>query len=203
MKDLQTRQTILRSDSTGDLYPVFPTSNKLTSGHSALFSTSSNTWHRRLAHLSNQSMSSLISSKFLSCNKHDLSHVCDACQIGKQIKLPFSLVTAPFQIIHSDLWTSPVQSLSGIRYYVLFLDQFSHFLWVYPIRSKAEVFSKFHLFFKYVENQFKTKVQTLQCDNGTEYNNSKFHNFFAEQGITFRFSCPYTSQQNGRSERMI
>ena len=77
------------------------------------------------------------------------------------------------------------------------------FLWVYPLNSKEEVFSTFHLFFKYVETHFKTKIQSLQCDNGTEYNNSKFHNFFAEQGINFRFSCPYTSQQNGRSERMI
>lgn len=27
--------------------------------------------------------------------------------------------------------------------------------------------------------------------------------FFAEKGTTFRFSCPHTSQQNGKSERMI
>ncbi|AAG12527.1 Hypothetical Protein [Arabidopsis thaliana] len=36
-----------------------------------------------------------------------------------------------------------------------------------------------------------------------KYNNSQFHDFFAKHGIRFCFSCPYTSQQNGRSERMI
>lgn len=86
---------------------------------------------------------------------------------------------------------------------MLFLDQFSHFLWVYPLRSKADVFDKFYQFFSYVNTQFNKKIKALQCDNGTEYNNTRFHEFFAAQGISFRFSCPYTSQQNGRSERMI
>ena len=207
VKDLRTQRTILRSNSTGDLYPVFSSKNKLTPGHSAFLSTSANTWHRRLAHSSNQTLSSLISSNNLLCNKHDLSSVCDACQIGKQIKLPFSnsdtTVTAPFEIIHSDVWTSPVLSLSGMKYYVLFLDQFTHFLWVFPIRSKEDVYSKFLLFSNYVETHFNSKIKNLQCDNGTEYNNSKFHTLFAQKGIDFRFSCPYTSQQNGRSERMI
>ena len=101
------------------------------------------------------------------------------------------------------MWTSPVPSLSGIRYYVLFLDQFSHFLWVYPLRKKSEVFSKFLNFHSYVKNRFNANIKSLQCDNGGEYNNSMFHEFLAEQGITFRFSCPYTSQQNGKSEHMI
>ncbi|KAJ9563189.1 hypothetical protein OSB04_008349 [Centaurea solstitialis] len=36
-----------------------------------------------------------------------------------------------------------------------------------------------------------------------EYNNKQFHDFFASNGIQFRFSCPHTSQQNGKSERML
>lgn len=86
---------------------------------------------------------------------------------------------------------------------MLFLDQYTHFLWVYPLRSKDQVFSKFKEFSSYVNTQFSTTIKVLQCDNGSEFNNSHFHNFFASQGTTFRFSCPYTSQQNGRSERMI
>ncbi|KAI3746178.1 hypothetical protein L6452_08601 [Arctium lappa] len=30
-----------------------------------------------------------------------------------------------------------------------------------------------------------------------------FHDHFSSHGITFRFSCPHTSQQNGKSKRMI
>ncbi|VFQ80258.1 unnamed protein product, partial [Cuscuta campestris] len=41
------------------------------------------------------------------------------------------------------------------------------------------------------------------CDNGTEYRNTPLATFFESLGILFRFSCPYTSQQNGRAERTI
>ena len=42
----------------------------------------------------------------------------------------------------------------------------------------------------------------FQCDNGTEYSNSSFWDFFRTNGIHFHFSCPYTSQQNGKAERL-
>lgn len=160
-------------------------------------------WHTPVTKHSNL----LFLLKLFLCNKHDLSRLCSACQFGKQIKLPFvesnTSVDHPFDIIHSDLWTSPIQSASGIKYYVLFLDHHSHFLWVYPMRYKHETFSKFLHFANYVKTQFGKEIKSFQCDNGGEFDNSQFHDFFAEKGITFRFSCPHTSQQNGKSERMI
>ena len=36
-----------------------------------------------------------------------------------------------------------------------------------------------------------------------EYDNTRFHDLFHQNGIHFRFSCPRTSQQNGKSERML
>ena len=36
-----------------------------------------------------------------------------------------------------------------------------------------------------------------------EFDNTTFHQFFTNRGITFRFSCPQTSSQNGKSERKI
>ena len=157
--------------------------------HTTLFVTSESPsiWHRRLAHTNNHTLNSLISSGLLSCNKDKFLPCCNACQIGKHIKLPFhkSLTQSnkPFEIIHSDVWTSPVHSLSGCRYYVLFLDDFSHYLWVYPLRRKSDVFSKFLHFSAYVRNQFKTSIKTFQCDNGGEYDNSYFHDHFSHHGI--------------------
>lgn len=61
--------------------------------------------------------------------------------------LPFkgsdTIATFPFQIVHSDVWTSPINSNYGFKYYVLFLDQYSHFLWVYLLKAKYDVYSKF------------------------------------------------------------
>ncbi|KAJ9536095.1 hypothetical protein OSB04_un000733 [Centaurea solstitialis] len=46
-------------------------------------------------------------------------------------------------------------------------------------------------------------IQLFQCDNGREFNNQPFLDFLKTHGIKIRFSCPYTSQQNGKAERTI
>ncbi|GJZ52281.1 ribonuclease H-like domain-containing protein [Tanacetum coccineum] len=130
-----------------------------------------------------------------------------ACQLGKHVKLPFhssdSIVTKCFDIIHSDLWTSPIVSSSGFKYYVLFLDHFSHYVWIYPLKHKSDMFGKFLHFRAYVKNQFKSEIKSFQCDHGGEFDNKQLHTLFSNNGIQFRFSCPKTSQQNGKAERMI
>ncbi|GJW54925.1 ribonuclease H-like domain-containing protein [Tanacetum coccineum] len=139
VKDYLTRHILLRCDSSGDLYPV----TKPSTSPIAFLSTSASTWHQRLGHPGDQVLRSLVSSRFISCNKEKTSHICHACQLGKHVKLPFhssdSIVEHRFDIIHSDLWTSPIISSSGFKYYVLFLDHFSHYLWIYPLRSKSDM----------------------------------------------------------------
>lgn len=121
--------------------------------------------------------------------------------MGKHVKLPFSLsnsiTLSPFELVHSDVWTSPVTSISGIKYYVIFLDDYSHYLWVYPLRVKAEVFSKFVHFRAIVLNQFHFDIKTIQCDNGGEYRSKQFQQLCDTNGIHMRFSCPHIYQQNG------
>jgi hypothetical protein len=51
--------------------------------------------------------------------------------------------------------------------------------------------------------QFQARLQAIQCDNGREFDNSLLHTFAKNHGIALRFSCPYTSQQNGKAERII
>lgn len=57
------------------------------------------------------------------CNKEHESHFCYSCQIGKRVKLPFydttSTNTSAFDIIHAVLWTSPICSSSGHKYYLV------------------------------------------------------------------------------------
>ncbi|GJR23988.1 ribonuclease H-like domain-containing protein [Tanacetum coccineum] len=107
------------------------------------------------------------------------------------------------EIVHSDSWTSPIVSSGGFKYYVLFLDHYSHYLWIYPLRAKSEMFQKFLHFRSYVNNQFKSDISAFQCDHGGEFDNNNLLNLFSQNGIQMRFSCPKTSQQNGKSERMI
>ncbi|GJX75456.1 ribonuclease H-like domain-containing protein [Tanacetum coccineum] len=127
VKDFITRQVLLCCDSTGDLYPVTKPS---TIPHA--FLTSQYTWHQRLRHPGSEVLRRLVSSDSISCNKEKLHVLCHACQLGKHVKLPFvsssSYVTSCFDIVHSNLWTSPIPSLSGFQYYVLFLDHYSQYV---------------------------------------------------------------------------
>ncbi|GJR11273.1 ribonuclease H-like domain-containing protein [Tanacetum coccineum] len=108
MNDFLTLHILLRSDSSGDLYPV----TKLSPSPTAFLSTSASTWHQCLCHPSDEVLRSFISRQFISCNKENSTHICHACQLGKHVKLPFhnldSIVEHCFDIIHSDLWTSPI-----------------------------------------------------------------------------------------------
>lgn len=119
VKDFLTRRVLLRCDSTGDLYPVTKPSPIRQA-----YLTSQYTWHQRLGHPGSEVLRRLVSSDSISCTKDKLPVLCHACQLGKHVKLPFvsssTSVTSSFDIVHSDLWTSPIPSLSGFKYYVFF-----------------------------------------------------------------------------------
>lgn len=80
------------------------------------------------------------------------------------------------------------------------ITRISFGLFRYPI---SQVFSIFCGFKQFVQNQFELNIKSLQCDNGREFDNARMHEFCKTNGISFRFSCPYTSSQNGKSERKI
>jgi hypothetical protein len=54
-----------------------------------------------------------------------------------------------------------------------------------------------------VSTQFGLTIKVVQCDNDREFDNSASRDFFLSHGIQLRMSCPYTSPQNGKAERMI
>ncbi len=71
--------------------------------------------------------------------------VCETCQLGKQVRHPFSAQTThvnskPLEMIHSDVWTMKIESIGGCRYYVSFIDDHTRKVWVYFIKHKGEVF---------------------------------------------------------------
>nr|XP_040258548.1 mucin-7-like [Aegilops tauschii subsp. strangulata] len=58
-------------------------------------------------------------------------------------------------------------------------------------------------FYSYVTTQFGRLILALQTDNGKEFDNVALRTLLASHGTTFRLTCPYTSQQNGRAERIL
>jgi transposase InsO family protein len=117
--------------------------------------------------------------------------------------LPFSSsetpIYFPFQLVHSDVWTSPVYSHTSYKYYVVLIDAFTHYIWTFPIRNKSDVQDIIRSFFSYVHTQFRLPILTLQTDNGREFDTTAMRAFLSAHGTSF---C-YTSQQNGKAERIL
>jgi hypothetical protein len=130
---------------------------------------------------------------------------CDACEYAKHTRTSYVSKgirsISPFVLVHSDVWTCPVVSISGAKYFVTFIDCYSRMTWIYLMRHKDEVFPCFKKFYALVQNQFNVQIQAIRTDNGTEYVNKIFGAFMSEQGILHQTSCPDTPQQNGVAER--
>jgi histone deacetylase 1/2 len=200
VKDLDTRAIILRGRWCGGLYALdAPAVKQVLSALKA----SSSQWHARLGHPSSQIVQHVLSRHELPSVSNKDKLVCDACQQGKSHQLPFSLsqhvITAPLELIYSDVWGPAQTSVSGHNYYVSFVDAYSRFTWLYLIKRKSDVFNVFLQFQSHVERLLKNKIVHVQSDWGGEY--IKLDAFFQKVGISHRVSCPHTHQQNGSAER--
>uniref|UniRef100_A0A2N9J0X6 Integrase catalytic domain-containing protein n=1 Tax=Fagus sylvatica TaxID=28930 RepID=A0A2N9J0X6_FAGSY len=162
-------------------------------------------WHLRLGHVSVQKLRSLVSSGFLGQVKHD-SVDCVSCQLAKQPALSFtnsdSSSHASFDLIHSDIWgPSPTATIGGSKYFVIFVDDFSRYTWIYLMHNRSELAQIYRTFAQMISIQFSKTIKIFHTDNAMEYRDSQFLDFIHTQGTIIQRSCAGTSQQNGRAER--
>ena len=160
-------------------------------------------WHGRLGHPAFPVLKSILDKLKFNSGYHSQHTVCNACQLNKSHKQPFlkSTLTSqrPLQLIYSDVWTSPIYSIAGFKYYVIFVDHFSKYTWFYPLKKKSDVKPIFIRFKAIVENFLKLSIVTLYTDNGGEYMALK--DFLAVNGISHLTSPPHTPEHNGFAER--
>lgn len=126
--------------------------------------------------------------------------------MAKSCKLPFistlNLSMFPLEKIHCDLWgPAPVNSCQNFKYYACFVDDFSRYTWLYPLKRKSDLFQCFVRFQKEVENQFDRKIKVFQSDGGGEFTSTNLKTHLEMCGIIHQLSCPHTPQQNGVVER--
>ena len=127
-------------------------------------------WHGRLAHVHYKALP--IASKAIEGlpeiqAKHDGVYKGYAKGNIRKKTYPSSERKAKgiLEIIHSDV-CSPMSSnsLSGYAYYVSFIDDFSRKTWVYFMKNKDEVFSKFKEFKALIENHTEKKINTIRSN---------------------------------------
>lgn len=195
------KNVIASGQLIGNMFSMNIKTNEFAATANATGNNDSVLWHRRLAHINFAALNSLLNIKV----KHDIQ--CVVCAEGKQSRKPFhdsgTRASGLLGLVHSDV-CGPIliRSHGHARFFVTFIDDFSRKCFVYVLKSKGEVFTQFLKFKERVERETERKIKTLRTDNGTEYENNKFHEFFAKHGIKHEKSAPYSPQQNGLAERM-
>lgn len=203
--DLKTGVRLLQGQARDELYE-WPVSASSPKPASYLIypdtKTTLHQWHKRLGHPSLATLKSVVSNFSLPCSNNSV-FPCNDCLLNKIHKLPFqqsSIVSSkPLQYVFSDVWQSPVLSAHNYKYYLVLVDHYTRYCWMYPLKAKSQVKEIFVAFKSLVENRFQTKIQTLYSDNGGEYLALK--SFLSSHGISHLTTPPHTPEHNGLSER--
>ena len=180
-------------------------------------------WHRRLGHPGNSVLKELIklnpSLKHLSGRRlPDLR--CSSCEYAKSKKQPFRSsalfrATYPGQRIVSDIWGPfRVPTIGNARYFVIFVDDYSRYTWLYTMTNRKDLSKSFDQFRIDFRELFRKEMNTLchspsdniemlHMDNAQEY--ISLRNHIRREGIPTRchFSMAYSPSQNGIAERRI
>ena len=171
-------------------------------------------WHQRLGHIGKSKFAELQNKQMM----RDISrieqvvpnsNICEACVKGKQARIPFkkakdkTYVNRPLFIIHTDV-CGPItpSTIDNKNYFVIFVDEFTHYCVTYLITYKSNVFNVFKDYVAKSEVNFNLKIAHLYCDNGREYLSNEMKEFLVQKGISYHLTVPRTPQLNGVSERM-
>lgn len=90
-----------------------------------------------------------------------------------------------------------------LRYYVVFIDDYSRYSWTYLMKTRDEIFPIFVRFYNQIRNVYHRRISTFRSDNAREFLSREFCSFLSSHGIRHQTLCPYTPQRNGVVERKI
>ena len=166
-------------------------------------------WHARLGHVNFNALK-LLADKKMAGGVPLITHpqqVCQDCLAGKQSRFSFPASTnyrasKPLELIHADL-CGPISpaTIGGSHYFMLLVDDFSRWMWIYVIKTKNQALLMFDKFKRLVENSQNRCIKILRTDRGGEFLSTNFTRLCEDAGIDRQYTTPYTPQQNGVVER--
>ncbi|GJX25717.1 retrovirus-related pol polyprotein from transposon TNT 1-94 [Tanacetum coccineum] len=139
--------------------------------------------------------------------KFEKDHLCSACALGKSSKKPHKPKSEDtnqekLYLLHMDLCgPMRVASVSGKKYILVIVDDYSRFTWVKCLRSKDEAPVFIINFLKMIQVRLKETVRRIRTDNGTEFVNQTLREYYEKVGISHETSVARSPQQNGVVER--
>lgn len=135
---------------------------------------------------------------------------CEDCMVGKFNRLKTRSrakhkVVETLDRVHSDLCSLPTKSYQGSKYIMTFLDERTHYAFIYFLKSKDQAFSSFKHYVAFAKRDTNKKMKKIRTDNGGEYTSRKWDTFCLNAGITHskgpRTPPCYTARPSGSTER--
>jgi GAG-pre-integrase domain len=164
LKVFHRQLVVLKGIRKGNLYIL---EGDTIVGHAAVAETTNDMklWHMRLGHMSDWGLIELSNQGFF--GKYNISKVgfCDHCLFGKQKRATFNtpamhVTKGILDYIHADVWgPSREASLSGARYMVTFINDYSRKVWVYFLKHKYEAFDAFKSWKVMIEKQIEREIK--------------------------------------------
>ena len=169
--------------------------------------------HRAFGHASKEALRTILKQhNFRGVLEHHLQLLqpCNACMLGKthrtaKGKLSTDKATTFGYRISADC-CGPfrTQSISGAKYLLVVIDEFSSFTWVVPLPSLTTVDENLeHVIEVRLHQRDDTTVKVFRSDGGTEFVNQRVDLILAKHGIIREITCADSSFQNGKAERRI
>jgi transposase InsO family protein len=91
----------------------------------------------------------------------------------------------------------------GLRYFVIFVNDFSRYTWIYLMKNRSKVLTIYRDFAKMIQTQYSKAIKVFRSDNAREYRQTNFFTILKHYDTIFHTSCPGTSQQNGTAKRKL
>jgi hypothetical protein len=63
----------------------------------------------------------------------------------------------------------PVKSVDEFDSFIIFTNDFSRYVYIYPIKERSKALDKFKIFKAEIENQHNIKIKLVRCDREGEY----------------------------------
>ena len=99
----------------------------------------------------------------------------------------------PLELLHLDLMgPTIIESLSGKRYILVVVDDFTRYTWVILLRSKSNALEHNEALCIRLQNKKSLKVDRIRSDHGKEFENSYMESFCTRSSISQEFFAPIT-----------
>jgi transposase InsO family protein len=163
-------------------------------------------WHARLGHLNRADTKDVLARQQLQASHMNSDSKCEVCCTEKMKKAPTLKesqwhATACNELVHADIFGPMENSLSGLKYALVYIDDYSRQAAVYLLKNKSEQSRYFKLYKAYAEKKIGLPIKSVRTDNGGEFTSNEYEEFLQTNGIQHHKSTPYTPQQNGVVER--